>query len=74
VLELLVTLMLDCIVLCPDPNLSQGKGLSNFLRQQYWFSTNIDCTLAWRRAYFVGLCTHLDDVALFHWLVQDQDW
>ena len=25
------------------------------------------------KAYFIGLCTHLDDIALFHWLVQNQD-
>ena len=25
------------------------------------------------RACFIGLCTHLDDVALFNWLVQTQD-
>jgi len=29
---------------------------------------------AWmHRACFIGLCTHLDDVALFNWLVQTQD-
>ena len=50
--------------------------LSNFLvvpTQQYWFWTNIDYILAWRKAYFIGSCARLDDVALFHWIVQDQD-
>jgi len=50
--------------------------LSDFLvvpTQQYWFRMNIDYMLAWRKAYFIGLCAHLDDVALFHWIFQDQD-
>jgi len=34
---------------------------------------NIDYVLAWRKAYFIGLHARLDDVALFHWLVQNQD-
>jgi len=37
------------------------------------FWTNIDYMLAWCKAYFIGLCACLDDVALFHWLVQNQD-
>ena len=46
----------------PRCHLSWGKGvwwqLSNFLvvaGQQYWFWTNLDYMLAWRRAYFIGL-------------------
>jgi len=38
--------------------------------QQYWFWRNIDYMLAWCKAYFIGSCTHLNDVVLFHWLVQ----
>ena len=49
--------------------------LSDFLvvlTQQYWFWTN-DYMLALCKAYFIGLCAHLDAMALFHWIVQNQD-
>jgi len=37
--------------------------LSDFLvvpTQQYWFWTNVDYMLAWRKAYFIGSCTRLE--------------
>jgi len=66
--------------LVPRPRPLTGKRvwwqLSDFLvvpSQQYWFWTNTDYLLGWCRAYFIGLRAHLDDVTLFHWLVQNED-
>jgi len=35
--------------------------------------TSITCLHDLGRAYFIGLHARLDDMALFHWLVQNQD-
>ena len=62
------------LVLYPHPTSHEDKGVSDFLivlSQQYWFERTLRAW--WCRAYFIGLHACLYDMALFHWLVQNQD-
>ena len=48
--------------------------LNDFLvvpTQQYWFWTYIDYMLAWHRAYFIGLCTHLESMRAWSGVILD---
>ena len=65
------------LVSCPDPALSQGKG-----SHDYWTiswlcrPSSIECEwmlITYLHDVRLGLCARLVDVALFHWIVQDQE-